>query len=77
LLTSGLVVLLFASADKLPAVVRNLLIPGFFVALLINGSLHDRVMPGYAALGVAFNCAFYSTLVLTGIELFKRLRKSG
>jgi hypothetical protein len=76
LLTNAIVVVLFESADHLPEFFKNLLVPGFFAALMINGSLHDHIMPGYSALGIFFNCVFYSALVFLGITLFQKLRNS-
>ena len=76
LLTCAIVVLLFASADRLPESFKNFFMPGFFVVVMINGSLHDRIIPGYLILGVFFNCIFYSALALFGIWLFEKLRKS-
>jgi hypothetical protein len=76
LLTCSTVVLFFAFADKLPAFFRTLLLPGFVVAATINGSFHDRLIPGYLILGVFFNCAFYCALVWFGVWLFEKLRKT-
>lgn len=52
---------LFAFGDHLPDFARNLLVPGLILGLLINGSLHDRVMP-YLIFGFLFNWIFYSAV---------------
>jgi hypothetical protein len=72
-LTSVIVLLvyfLFNSSQAWAA----LAMPGFFVAVLINGSLHDRLIPGFLAIGVFFNCVFYSAVVLFAIWLFDKTR---
>lgn len=76
LLVCSVVALLFAFGDRVPQVLTSILFPGAFVAVLINGSLHDRIMPGYLLMVVAFNCIFYSVLVIFGITIFKRYRAS-
>jgi len=66
--TCGLIIFLFLLYDHLPtalnSVLTDVLSPGFFPTLLINGSLHDRVIPGYVAIAAAFDCIFYSLLAL-------------
>ena len=69
-----LVVLLFLFGDKLPEFLRNLLVPGFFLAAMINGSFHDRIIPAYMVLGVFFNCILYTAMVLLCTHLFRKLR---
>lgn len=76
LLVCLVVTLLFALSDHLPEALANLLFPGAFVAVLINGSLHDRIMPGYMLLEILFNCIFYSALVVSGITIFEKYRAS-
>lgn len=76
LLVCLVVALVFALGDHLPQVLTDMLFPGAVVAVLINGSLHDRIMPGYLLLVVLFNCIFYSVLVVLGITIFKRYRTS-
>ena len=76
LFTCAAVVFLFEFGSSLPRFLTNVLLPGFLVVAMINGSFHDRMMPGYAVFGVILDCVFYCTLVSFGIWLLKRLRKS-
>lgn len=62
--------------EKLPAFARNLLTPGFVLAIWINGSLHDRIMRGYAVWAFVFNCIFYCSLLIAAIRLYRLLSKS-
>jgi len=39
--------LLFVIENRLPSYLVDVLAPGFFVAALLNGSLHDHIMRGY------------------------------
>jgi hypothetical protein len=64
---------LFALGDHLPDFARNMLVPGFFLGLLINGSLHDRVMP-YLIFGLLFNCILYSAIVYCVIRFVEKHR---
>jgi hypothetical protein len=77
--TCGLIILLFQLYDRLPTALNSVLIdvlsPGFFFTLLINGSLHDRVIPGYVAIAGAFDCILYSLLAL-GVSKLLALWKS-
>ena len=76
LLVCLVVTLLFVFGDHLPQALTSILFPGAFLTVLINGSLHDRMMPGYMFLEILFNCIFYSALVLSGITIFEKYRAS-
>jgi hypothetical protein len=62
---------LFAFGDHLPDFAQNLLIPGFILGLLINGSLHDRMMP-YLIFGFLFNWILYSAVTYLIVRFFAR-----
>ena len=74
--TCVLVIILFLASDHVPTVLGYLLFPGSFFAILINGSLHDRIMTGYMAVAVAFDCVLYSAVALGVSKLFRKLWKS-
>jgi hypothetical protein len=76
LFACSIVTLLWIFGDRLPPLAQDLFFPGAFVTVLINGSLHDRIIPGYFALVALFNCLFYSALVLLGIWLVEKFRKA-
>lgn len=81
LIVSSIVVLLCVFGARLPSWAHDLasylLFPGVFVAVvMINGSLHDRVIPGLLFLSILFDCILYSALALIGIWLVGKLRKS-
>jgi hypothetical protein len=71
LIGCSIVGVLFATGDHLP--VGYLLMPGFLIGLLFNGSLHDRVMP-YLIIGVLANCILYSGIAYLAIHLLQRRR---
>jgi hypothetical protein len=64
---------LFALGDHLPHFARNLLVPGLLLGLMVNGSLHDRVMP-YLIFGFLFNCVFYSAIVYCLVRFVQKRR---
>jgi hypothetical protein len=73
-ISSGVVLALFFLADRLPEFCEHILLPGFLVAAVLNGSFHDRMIPGYLLIGVVANCIFYSGLALVGAELVTRYK---
>jgi hypothetical protein len=79
-MTCTVIILLFLLYDHLPLALNSMLgdalLPGFFFAILINGSLHDRIIPGYVAIAATFDCIFYSALALGVVKLLS-LRKTG
>lgn len=68
-----IVAVLSVLGDYLPEFARNMLVPGFFLGLLVNGSLHDRVMP-YLIFGFLFNCILYSVIVYCVIRFVEKRR---
>ena len=76
LLTGAIVVLLWELGDRLPPFLSYLLLPGSFVTVLINGNLHDRVMPGFVILVILLNWIFYSAVVLAVLKLLDKFRTS-
>ncbi|MBZ5537343.1 MAG: hypothetical protein LAO31_15415 [Acidobacteriia bacterium] len=62
--TCMLVIVVFLLADHMPKAFSYALLPGSFLALTINGSLHDRVMPGFSIIATAFNGVIYSAVAL-------------
>jgi hypothetical protein len=52
---------LYWRLDSSP-VCEALLMPGFFLASMVNGSFHDRVIPGYLWIGIAINVLLYALL---------------
>jgi hypothetical protein len=71
--TCMLVIALSLLGDRLPTALSYVLLPGNFLALIINGSLHDRMMPGFLIIAIMFNCTLYS---LVAFLATKRLWKS-
>jgi hypothetical protein len=67
--------LLFFHMDRIRPLEDNV-IPGFWVSMLLDGSLHDHVMRGYTAVALIVDCALYSGIALLIIRLGNRKPKS-
>jgi hypothetical protein len=66
--------LLFMNENRLPSSLLDVISPGFFVAVILNGSLHDHIMRGYLFVALFVDCLLYSLVVLGGLKLFARRR---
>ena len=67
-------VLLFVNQNRLPSFLTDVLVPGYFVVAILNGSLHDHIMRGYILVAVLVDCLLYSMLVLIGLRLIAKRR---
>ncbi len=66
--------LLFVNQNRLPSYLMDVLAPGFFVAAILNGSLHDHIMLGYVLVAFLADCLLYSLVVLVGLKLITKKR---
>jgi len=64
--------LLFVIENRLPSYLVDVLAPGFFVAALLNGSLHDHIMRGYVLVAFLVDCLLYSLVVLIGLKFIAK-----
>jgi len=66
--------LLFVNQNRLPSYLMGVLVPGFFVSAILNGSLHDHIMRGYVLVAFLADCLLYSLVVLIGLKLIAKMR---
>ncbi len=64
--------LLFVIENRLPSYLADVLVPGFSIAALLNGSLHDHIMRGYVLVAFFVDCLLYSLVVLIGLKLIAK-----